>query len=710
MDPWENCVYTFTTGDLDRFCTEAMHFWNRDDPMKSYEVQRITSSISEFIKYHTSLAFDDTADVNLRSESSQVISLIMKQIPRRLVSCDLSLVSILLVPVKELMDSEFADVVKSHEQLKQFYVDVDIFNQWVRMDPRMWSGVADAYRIGDQMTQAIQEEIEAIALDPDAVTKPGLPIRTRLNQYLRQIRDKKSSSTVQEFIKVFTELVDLYDLVDLETFISVFPNEIYLKSNRHPYKTSFARKLALTAVKSWVNGHQSYKKTKDAAARRALPLKEDIVKACISAHLNITGGRKDRDCEYLWSHLRKSWLSSVVNSGRFHLYEIYDHIEYDSVLVNQLLFRLEELNQTESIAELLTMSEDLRLDQRRRQHLEDPLVLMLMSFMQTARKDQWTSVFGPVLDGGFILPFGLNKEFRGDELEVDPESNDVYIIDQLSQLEAVVKFFESLDDTPTVAVIDVFYKSFVSARLERPIPSVVSVCVDNKVFILMANRMVQNSGASRLAVKTFFRSIFQNENVLKVISATRSTEKAFVLWTLIADDPFTPPSEQDPPSFLTPFLDLTDVFPKRTFPMLVAQLLGGIQFCDYEENSDWARADSEFLRDTQLHYIAARAWLSLQIFHTMDARNVADILPKVVGLNFKQVFGNNFYTAWEGVSEFERTERLRSWLVDNPVRLGESRTLVEESQQSMRDELKRDLRSAESTTELEAFDEFDITE
>lgn len=701
MERWENIVLEFAEGNLEGFCTSAPAVVESSSAGSDDEVRKIKFALDDFTRFHLNQAFSEDVDALDRAESTRLIQDLMQRIPRLIVSCAESIVDMLLIPVDALMATEFADIVRTHELLRQFYVDTDILNLWPRMDPRVWPEVARVYRIEDEIAEQIREETEAI--QTDAETSAPLPIRAKLSAFLRQTKGSRvSARSSHAFSDLCSVFPDLLDLVDLEAFLEVFPDELYLRSTSVCYKPSFARKLALAAVKKWVNAYQYYKKNKELVSRKTIPPKEDVVRACIRAHLDITSG-KDRDCEYFWSHLRKTWLSGLTKHGGYHLYEILDHIEHDPGLLTQLLLQLEDENKVEEVASLLIMSESTRCDQRRKFKMDDPVTLMLMSCMQTGRKDQWTSCFGPNKEDGFILPFVVDAGFRGSCPQIDPVSYDVLVIDQVGQLDAVSNFLACTEST--VVAVDVFYKTFWSSRLERPVPSVVSVATDKKVFIIMANRMVRNSKFTHAAIRDLFKSLFSNDQILKILGGTRGSEKAFLLWTLIAEDPFDP-TMVIADGRLEPYLDLTDVFPRISFSELVFRLLGGLEFCDSEENSNWARADTDFLRETQLHYIASKAWLSLQLFHTITPEDAEEIAPKLSALDFTQVFGNPF------MREFAASrDMVESWLELNGAKLAEARDLVEATQEELRMQLLLDLETVDDDHHIEYVEspDFDIS-
>jgi hypothetical protein len=220
---------------------------------------------------------------------------------------------------------------------------------------------------------------------------------------------------------------------------------------------------------------------------------------------------------------------------------------------------------------------------------------------------------------------------------------------------------------------------------------------------------VKNSSSSGITIRMFFSFLFGTQSILKIINATRASDKAFVLWTLISENPFDPATlkRNDSPTHLWPFIDLTEVFPRQSFPVLVDKLLGGLVFCDFEENSDWSRADYQFLRESQLHFVATRTWLSLQLFHAIEMSTFEDIPQELSGLCFPQVFGVNFFVRWESP---EKTEFVKEWMKDNRQRLKETQTLVMETQDLLRRELQKDLMTEREKPISGSFSDYNITE
>ena len=256
-----------------------------------------------------------------------------------------------------------------------------------------------------------------------------------------------------------------------------------------------------------------------------------------------------------------------------------------------------------------------------------------------------------------------------------------------THLEALIDFLTGLDSK--VVVVDVFYKAWNSARLERPLPAIVAIATQGQVFLVMVARMVSNSKLFRSNFVAFFSKLFADASILKIICSTRGTDKPVVLSTLVSEDPFSP--ETFSGKTLTPCIDLVDLNPAQSFPILVSNLLGGLKFCDYEENSNWSRPG--FLRDSQLHYVAARTWLSLQLFHTLEKRDLAGICEKLFSMNFSNIGATNFWAAWDADHKEQAASR---WIQYNARALQQCCTLVESTQEALRVELKEDLKGERS--------------
>ena len=652
------CLTLLEGNDLDGFLQEFARLSiiaNENSEYVSFRSD-LRDQIREFSRESIEKAFS-----NPEEKKSLDFWQLLRQIPRHFSACSVEAGHMLLIPIDELMRLKFSpEHDKSSKQFHEFYSDVDIYNQWYRSDPRLWSSIGSSFDILAVITEVVQTEIES--------SDPSLNISTRLNSFLQKVNKKTISCSITEFCSLFNNLPELYDLLSLELFLETYPNEIYLPVYRN-YKSSFARKIGLICIKQFVNIHQCIKKNRSAGGGPAppMPKKDKVIDCCITANLDITcETNRDPDIRYFWSYLRKSWLHTILKSNQFSLFEIYDHIESDDVLVNQLFLDSVDRNNTEEIATLLVWNEDLRFKQfHKRQLIDDPQIQMYMSFMQQSRFDQRIAPYGPSKKNAFIMPFS-DKEIHDD--------HGVYVIESPTQLEKI--------SLPSVVVVDVFYKAWISARLERPLPTVVAIATEKKVYLIMVARIVGNSKSARIFLIRFFTKLFQNQSILKVINSTRGNDKAVILSTLLTEDPF---NDNSPVVVLSPILDLSDLNPTQSFPSLVSHLLGGIEFCDFEENSNWNQS-SGFLRDSQIHYIASRTWLSLQLFHTLEERDVEEISGKLFCMHFANLGRHNFWSAYP-----RNALQVNQWIACNPVKLIECANLVQATQHTLRAQLSADL-------------------
>jgi hypothetical protein len=684
MEDWQECILPFAEGNVEEFAASISPILRRSGAKTESIAERVGAAVQDITDGLIGFAFGANSNAEEQGRSQEIVGSWMRGIPKAIVSSDLVLQRILLIPVRRLVEREFRDTRIRQGKLRQFYDDTGILSVWHRAHPLVWSDIAASYRLEYEIAEALHAEIESIQCESDGI--PSLPIRNSINHLIKSLRDGEATHhvSIEDFARIFRSgLEDLYDLVDLELFIEAFPDELYLRNSDVKYKASFARKLALTAVKQWVHGHQMIKQKKEAVDRGSLPLKEDVIRACIHGHLNITSLEADRDCQYLFSYIRKQWLNSLLRSSSFHVYELFDHIDQDVSLANQMLCYYEDENDMETGSCLLTLSESLRCERRRKGFLDDPFTQMLMSYMQTGRRDHWSPGFGPITSNGFILPFSVNFDFDGTQ-PIDSLSYEVLVVDRLTQLEQVAHYLELSDIS--VITIDVFYKVFWSLRLERPVPNVVTIGTSKKVFVIIVGRMMLSMKTQEKSyVRDFFRILFERKSLLKVFSGTRQSEKAFALWTLVAEDPFRPTSVPDG-LFMQPVLDFCDMLPEqRTFGEVVYTLLGKLIHCDFEETSDWSRADHQYLRESQLHFLASRSWLSLQLFHTLTFDNGPRMQQSLWAIDFNQAFGSGFFKEFREAS----SEQVIDWLFDNGRFLKEAYELVESSKEQLREDLYR---------------------
>ena len=673
MEDWQDCVIPFIEGNVEELRMRLTAVIQSNPGESAPVMDLVSKAVDDLVATYLESALGYNSDLESKSRSEEILTKMMHQIPQNLLLSDTRIAKVLLIPVLRLVEREFANA-ETVSKRRHFYEDTQILSLWYRMPPEIWCAVSEAYSIEREMSEAIIDEIETIRLGADV---GSLPIRSRLNGYIQTLKHKRP--TIETLTRVCgSGLENLYELIDLEIFMDVFPDEVHFTSTDVQYTLSFARKLALTAVKQWVHAHQMHKKDRQCP----FPKKDKVIRACIQSHLDITDERADRDCQYFFSHLRKDWLRQLLKDPSFHIFELFDHIRDDPSLVNQMLCFLEDSLNTERGACLLTLSEDLRCERRRKGFLDDNLTQVLMSYMQTGRTEHWTAHFGPYREGAFVLPFTINHSFMG-ETPINADCYEVLVIDKLDQLNRLSAYIES-GHAPVVH-IDVFYKVFSSWSLERPRPNVVTLGTHNKVFIVMVGRMeLTKEGILTKKLRDFFTKLFTNTSILKLMNGTRQSEKSFLLWSLITSDPFSPPDAFQP-NLVEPLSDICFLYPSHSFGNLVNKLLGGLLFCDYEETSDWSRP---YLRESQLHFVASRSWLSVQLFHTIKESQAAQVHDTLFSIDFRYIFGGSgYFSPWTGGS----LDCVSAWLSDNPAHLVEAQEIVTSSQEELHAERYREL-------------------
>lgn len=577
-------------------------------------------AVSEAVKVASAdlidVSFSDPTD-----DSSHFLNALMAEIPSRISGhLDPVVGSVLLIPVSQLV--HHYESTDNLEAISDLYERSDILAAWPSICPRLWRDIGVSFGIYPQMVLSIQDEI-----DGDNLCGSEIRIRKHINKYLERIRDLKTRCSISEFHEMFTdELIDLWDLVDPELYLSTFPGELYLVPGEpRRYKTSFSRKLAIACVKHYVNAFQNSKRASFAPTRSSIsvPKRERVIDACIAGNLSLSSSR-DQEIKFFWGLLRKSWLSAVVRSGQFNLFEIHDHIQSDETLLNQFFMELTDRNNVEAIAQLLVWNEPLRARQvYKKQLIDDPPMPMLLSTMGScagARID----VFGPLTDGAFVFPFDLI-----DARSVSPSAAFTVVIDQLAVIDVFDTFVNQLDSGSVVSV-EFFYKAWCDVMLEKPMPAVVAVATDKQVFVLLIERMIKSCGVKdRTRVLRSVRTLFTRKDVMKIVPSVQF-DTVVILAALFADDVFELSSNVTPfggkmDAKIQPLLDLHKwVTPTCSFPETVKTHLN-VVFCTFERQSNW----EGFLRTSQIHYIASKVWLSLQLYYKLRGQEAMPSPPVV---------------------------------------------------------------------------------
>jgi len=616
------------------------------------------------------------------------LSTLLLQITQYLPLCDISMARLLLIPIEILMSTEYDDVELNRKDIEMFYTRVGIFNVWRNCLPRLWSLIAHAYHITDQMAFTIRSEISS----------NDHPLSDAVNTYLRSFIGGSQERNLADFSQMTESLPDIWDLVDTELFLTVFPNELYLSlPSRRMYNISFARKIAVACIVKFVNDHQISKKTEGRRSNMARQ-RDSVVRCCIAANLNIPlMAKSNPDLQYFWSHLRKLWLRSATTCMR--LDSIYDHIQGDHVLVNQLFLSLIDDGDTASAAELLTCDENLRSSLlQKRQFIDDPNLQMHISIMQAGRRELWLDQFGPKQNfDAFILPFELASE------AVTPGDEKVFIVDQPGHLSSLTDMFQNFH-TPQIACIDLYYKIWRDVALERPIPNILAIAINNTIILVMLDRIGKTTPKQR-----FLKSIFSNTKILKILPGWQTGGKFQSLAGAWATDPFELDNSVCTSgcdrlnAIVEPCIDIARSYMQRqssshiSFEQVVEKNLG-VEFCNFEENSNWA---IPFLRNSQLHYIASRTWLSLQLFHALDFLTVADIKSQITSVDLSRLAATGMYSPWRGPNA-----DVIEWIRTNREKIQDFEQIVSSTQEKLRENLK-DLRKDSTLTRDRSFS--DIT-
>jgi hypothetical protein len=250
-----------------------------------------------------------------------------------------------------------------------------------------------------------------------------------------------------------------------------------------------------------------------------------------------------------------------------------------------------------------------------------PMLLSTMGSCAGARID----VFGPLTDGAFVFPFDLI-----DARSVTTATHAfTVVIDQLAVIDVFDTFVNQLESGSAVSV-EFFYKAWCDVMLEKPMPAVVAVATDKQVFVLLIERMIKSCGVKdRTRVLRSVRTLFTRKDVIKIVPSVQF-DTVVILAALFADDVFELSSSVTPfggkmDAKIQPLLDLHKwITPSCSFPETVNTHLN-VVFCTFERQSNW----EGFLRSSQIHYIASKVWLSLQLYYKLRGQETMPCPPVV---------------------------------------------------------------------------------
>jgi len=673
---------------------------------------RLVANLITCVELYSKVLLEDVF-TDMKTDQRVYFNNLMEMIPKLLCRVDIKASKLLLIPVKLLMDTEFDDVDQSRSELEELYQRSNILRIWPTMSPRIWSAVANAYRIVDEVVFAIHQELKVVSTTPT-------PLRNNVNRFLMEMRNNPKSS-LGDFSLITVGLPDIWDLVDIELFLSVFPDEIRLTpTSKRMYKPSFARKIAMASILRFVNEHQQPRRPSGGKSSIA-QLRDQVVECCKAANLDLAATSKyNNDARYYYTHLKRMWLVSAMRNSSLRTDEIYDHIQAEDSLVESMFHNLiDDTNvPPPTLAELATSHERLRVTLlQKRQFIDDPVLRMLISVCQGGRREKWIDVFGPKKSGAFVLPMDLGRPST-----IPSTSSSVTLIDQIDDLSIVEDHLSSLESRSVVAV-DVFFKVWRDVVLEKPIPNVLSIATESCIFLIMTSRVLSSSNcvAKRLRFRKFLERIFCDPKLLKLTPFWQFGGKFNSLISLWAgDDVFEldntvcqTGTTLSPPTIVGPCMDFSRKIlspPIGSFQDACAQYLG-ITVCDFEENSNW---NNLFLRNTQLHYIASRTWLTLQLFFADPNSSPSAIRPHIMWVDLNRLSSPGMYAQWRG-SDGE----IEAWTRENVSRNARFVSLISSTQASLWENIQRDLRndsaltcdtSNEDDNEHDRFDVLDASE
>ena len=638
---------------------------------------RLIANLSTCVQLFSKVLFEDVF-TEQKADQRMFFNGFMESLTTCLGMTDPKYAKLLLIPVTLLMQTEFDEVDHSRAELEEFYACTNILRLWPSMHPRVWSMVANAYQIVDEVSFAIQQELK--------VANGPAHLRERVNRYLTEMRGNPRTS-LGDFALIAVGLPDIWDLVDIELFLSVFPDEICLTpTSKRTYKPSFARKIAMASIVRFVNEHQQTRRPIGLKTGSTAQHRDQVVECCKAANLDLAATSKyNNDARYFYHHLKRVWLFTALRHSALRSDELYDHIQSDDSLVESLFLNSMDDPSIPApiLADIALSHERLRTSLlQKRQFIDDQILQMLISVSQSGRREKWIDLFGPKKSQAFVLPFEL-----GDK---------VVVIDQIHDLSLIDTHLSTLPPRSVISV-DVFFNIWRDVVLERPLPNVLAIATESRVFVIMAKRMAAANREKRSVCRQFLARIFCDPKLLKLTPFWQFGGKFHSLVSLWADDPFELDNTVcqtgtllSQPAVIGPCLDIARkvLTPQTCFADVCGKILGGITVCDFEENSNW---DNLYLRNSQLHYIATRTWLTLQIFFAET--DLASIRPHVIWVDLNKLSAPGMYSQWRGTES-----ELESWMNDNEARCSRFTSLVSSSQPALWENLAKDVRNDSALT------------
>lgn len=197
-----------------------------------------------------------------------------------------------------------------------------------------------------------------------------------------------------------------------------------------------------------------------------------------------------------------------------------------------------------------------------------------------------------------MIPYSISKE-EVNELPLGQFEGDMYLIDQLDQVDEAVDF---LEDQHIIGFDTETKPSFKKGQFNHV--SLLQLSTTEQAFLFRLNK---------IGFPDQLRNLMEKENLIKIGAAVNDDLKGLGKLT----DSFYPQS----------FFDLNDELKKVGFHNVGVRNLSGmvlkIRISKSEQVSNW---ESEILTEKQQRYAATDAWACLKIFNVLREEGLLDEL------------------------------------------------------------------------------------
>lgn len=197
-----------------------------------------------------------------------------------------------------------------------------------------------------------------------------------------------------------------------------------------------------------------------------------------------------------------------------------------------------------------------------------------------------------------MIPYSISKE-EVNELPLGQFEGDMYLIDQLDQVDEAVDF---LEDQHIIGFDTETKPSFKKGQFNHV--SLLQLSTTEQAFLFRLNK---------IGFPDQLRNLMEKENLIKIGAAVNDDLKGLGKLT----DSFYPQS----------FFDLNDELKKVGFHNVGVRNLSGmvlkIRISKSEQVSNW---EAEILTEKQQRYAATDAWACLKIFNVLRGEGLLDEL------------------------------------------------------------------------------------